>query len=151
MLTCRTRGIFNFFDDNVTLFESIAAQGEAAVLEALSADRYPDGGEVSPDGLFVDAVRDSNGILQSARMVIWVSPPRCMHWKQVHTSAPGPGFVLTCSISTLIQFQTVATYNGTGVSQTPPVGLEHASNIHFFSGLLVSFGGRYETKNLHRP
>ena len=62
------------------MFEEIAAQGEAALLEALSADTYPDGGAVSPDGLFVDAVRDSNGTLQSARMVMWVR--RIRHQKE---------------------------------------------------------------------
>lgn len=54
------------------MFEAVAAQGEVALLEALSVGTYPDGGVVSDDGLFVDAVRDNSGILQTARAVMWV-------------------------------------------------------------------------------
>lgn len=70
------------------MFESIPAQGEAALLEVLSVGTYPDGGVVSPDGLFVDAVCDSNGVLQSARMVMWASSSStCIEYAHLPTKS----------------------------------------------------------------
>lgn len=69
---CRTDGILRYFSDNATEFETIAAQGNAALMETLSASRYPDGSSATAESSFVGVQRDANGVITSATGTIWV-------------------------------------------------------------------------------
>jgi hypothetical protein len=71
-LRCRTDGILRFFNNNASEFESVAAGGQQAVLQALSVDTYPDGGPVTRNGVFARYTITTDGTLRSASMAAWV-------------------------------------------------------------------------------
>ena len=70
--SCASAGILRFFGNDEDSFEAVAAQGEAAVLAAVSSGTYPDGGAVNRDGYFLGFETDASGRILSASTVLWV-------------------------------------------------------------------------------
>ena len=68
---CSTAGVLRYFNNSAEAFEAVAAGGEQAVLEALSAATYPDGGAANRDATFL-SYSPSSGTVESASMAIWV-------------------------------------------------------------------------------
>lgn len=87
---CRTEGILKYFSDNATEFENVAAQGSAALMQALSAESYPDGTVATAEQNFGGAERDADGVLTSAKSATWVRarPPQHLSPLTEHNS-PG--------------------------------------------------------------
>ena len=78
--------MLHFFNESISNFNAVAAQGQAAILKALSAEQYPDGGQVTAADTFLGngpdggPTRDANGLLAEATMVRWVgsTQPRAL-------------------------------------------------------------------------
>lgn len=70
-----------FFNSDLAEFERVAAQGDQALRQAISAATYPDGAVVTQERLLMDAQKDSNGTFLSASMSYYVralpSPSPC--------------------------------------------------------------------------
>jgi hypothetical protein len=69
---CTSVGILRHFGYDRSAFEALAAKGEPALLQALSAPRYPDGGPASAETDYLHLQRDADGTITSASTAIFV-------------------------------------------------------------------------------